>query len=248
MSKIYFASDIHLGFPNPEESLEREKFVVQWMNHIVDDADALYLLGDVFDFWFEYKQVIPRGYTRFLGKLAEIADRGIPIHFFTGNHDVWLFDYLTKEIGIQLYRRPVIHTIDGKTFFIGHGDGLGSRDWSYKLLKKVFTNRVLQWLFARIHPNGAVWFAHQWSNHSRYSKGFEVGDFIPEREDIVRFIKQHEQQKHCDYYVFGHRHIPIYHRLDNTLYINTGDWIQHFSYAVWNGEQMNLQYFNAAKK
>ncbi len=241
MSNIYFASDMHLGFPKKETSIEREKHVVSWLNSIIDHADALYLLGDVFDFWFEYKHVVPRGYTRFLGKIAEFTDRGIPVHFFTGNHDVWVFDYLPKEIGVKVYRKPVIHNIDGKEFFIGHGDGLGDKDWSFKLLKWMFTNPVLQWLFARIHPNSAVGFGHRWSNHSRYTKGVSVGNFNPEKEHLIDFIKEHEAKKHCDYYVFGHRHIPIEHNVGNTTYINTGDWLTHFTYGLWDGKKMLLK-------
>ncbi len=241
MSKIYFASDMHLGFPKREKSIEREKHVVNWLNSIIDHADALYLLGDVFDFWFEYKHVVPRGFTRFLGKIAEFTDRGIPVHFFTGNHDVWVFDYLPKEIGVKVYRKPVIHKIDGKDFFIGHGDGLGDKDWGFKFLKGMFTNPVLQWLFARIHPNSAVGFGHRWSNHSRYTKGTSVGNFNPDKEHLIRFIKEHEAKKHCDYYIFGHRHIPIEHKVDDTTYINLGDWLTHFTYGFWDGRQMHLK-------
>lgn len=243
MSRIYFASDMHLGFPSWEKSLEREKLLVRWMDSIIDDADALYLLGDVFDFWFEYKHVVPRGFTRFLGKLAEFHDKGIPVHFFTGNHDVWVFDYLPRETGIKVYRKPEIHNIDGKIFFIGHGDGLGSKDWSFHLLKKIFTNPVLQWLFARIHPNSAIGFGHRWSKHSRYSKGFSINDFTPEKEDLVNFIKEQEQQRHCDFYIFGHRHIPIDFALEKTRYINLGDWLSHYSFALWDGNQIYLKRF-----
>mgnify|MGYP006296027393 CR=1 FL=1 len=241
MPKIYFASDMHLGFPRQEESIHRERKVVQWLDEIIDQADELYLLGDVFDFWFEYKHVVPRGFTRFLGKLAEFTDRGKPVHFFTGNHDVWVFDYLPKEIGVQVHRKPIIEEIDGRTFFIGHGDGLGSGDVGYKLLKGIFTNKVLQWLFARLHPNGAVGFAHRWSKHSRYSKGFAAEDYNPEKEHLVSFIKTHEAKAHCDYYIFGHRHFPVHHKVGEATYVNLGDWLNHFSYAYWDGEQMHLE-------
>jgi UDP-2,3-diacylglucosamine hydrolase len=243
MSKIYFASDMHLGFPRREESLPREKKVVRWLDSIIDDADELYLLGDVFDFWFEYKHVVPRGFTRFLGKLAEFNDRGIPIHFFTGNHDVWVFDYLPKEIGVKVYRKPIMREIDGTKFFIGHGDGLGSGDAGFKLLKSMFTSKTLQWLFARIHPNSAVGFGHRWSNHSRYSKGIEAGNFNPEGEHLVKFIKSQQEKQQNDVYVFGHRHVPIHHSFDGTLYVNLGDWLTHFSYGEWDGQKMHLKYF-----
>ena len=245
MTKIYFDSDMNLGFPKPEESIHRERKVVQWLDNIIDDADELYLLGDVFDFWFEYKRVVPRGFTRFLGKLAEFTDRGKKVHFFTGNHDVWVFDYLPSEIGVEVYRKPITREIDGKKFFIGHGDGLGSGDMGYKFLKGIFTNKVLQWLFARIHPNGAIAFAHRWSNHSRYSKGLTTETYNPENEHLVSFIREHEQENHCEYYIFGHRHLPIYHQVDQATYVNLGDWLTHFTYAYWDGEQIHLKKLNA---
>ena len=186
---------------------------------------------------------MPRGFTRFLGKLAEFTDRGKPVHFFTGNHDVWVFDYLPKEIGVKVYRKPIIREIDGKKFFIGHGDGLGSGDVGYKLLKGIFTNKVLQWLFARLHPNGAVGFAHRWSKYSRYSKGFAADDDNPDNEHLVSFIKEHETKEHCDYYLFGHRHFPVSHAVNNAVYVNLGDWLTHFSYAFWDGKEIHLSKF-----
>lgn len=241
MSKIYFASDMHLGFPRKKESLEREKRVVQWLDSIIDDADELYLLGDVFDFWFEYKHVVPRGFTRFLGKLAEFTDRGIPVHFFTGNHDVWVFDYLPSEIGVKVYRKPIVRVIDGKKFFIGHGDGMGDPNLGFKLLKRIFTSRTLQWLFARIHPNSAVGFGHRWSNHSRYSKGIVAEDFNPKKEHLIQFIEKHQKQDACDYYIFGHRHMPLIHLVNHSYYVNLGDWLTHFTFAVWENNSIYLK-------
>ena len=155
-TKTYFISDTHLGFPDYEQSLKREKILVQWLDFIGNDAKEIYLLGDIFDFWYEYKRVVPRGFVRFLGKLARLSDSGIPIHYFTGNHDIWVYDYLPKETGVILHRSPVEKVIDGKLFFIAHGDGLGPYDRKYKMLKALFTNPVAQWLFSRLHTNFAL--------------------------------------------------------------------------------------------
>ncbi|NTV84645.1 MAG: UDP-2,3-diacylglucosamine diphosphatase, partial [Bacteroidales bacterium] len=169
--KIYFISDVHLGLYPPEKSLIREHLLVNWLEGIKEDAAELYLLGDIFDFWHEYKYVAPRGFTRFLGKVAELADRGVQLHYFKGNHDIWIYDYLPDEIGLTLYRQHITRHINGKKFFIGHGDGIGSGDNGYKLMKWGFTNKVLQWLFARIHPNASMAFGKRWSKSSRYAKG-----------------------------------------------------------------------------
>jgi len=152
MKKVYFASDFHLGIDARLSSREREKQLVRWLEQIRKDAYSIYLVGDVFDFWFEYKTVVPKGYVRLLGKLAELRDEGIPIYFFTGNHDMWMFSYFEEELGIPIYREPIVREIMGKTFFIGHGDGLGPGDHGYKFIKRVFANPVCQWLFERLHP------------------------------------------------------------------------------------------------
>jgi len=241
--KIYFASDFHLGFPSYEKSLEREKKIVSWLDSIRSDASEIYLLGDIFDYWFEYKKVVPRGFTRFLGKISEITDSGIPVHFFTGNHDIWVFDYLPRETGIILHREPVIKEFNGLKFYLGHGDGLGPGDKKYKLLKKVFTSKTLQWLFARLHPNFSVWFAHKWSHSSRFSK---VNDpFKSEnKESLTIYAKEKLKTQHFDYFIFGHRHIPLNHPLTNkSRFIHTGDWINNFSYCVFDGEKVDLKFF-----
>lgn len=241
MSRIYFASDVHLGFPNLEKSKPREKIFVKWLDQIKTDADEIYLLGDIFDFWWEYKKVVPRGFTRFLGKISEITDAGIPVHFFTGNHDIWLTDYLSTETGVKIYRKPITRTIDNKRFMIGHGDGLGPGDRGYKLLKSIFENKLLQWLYSRIHPNTAIGFGHRWSNHSRLSKGIRAEDINPETELLIKFIKSNQDKNPHDIYVFGHRHVPMSMEISNAHYINLGDWITHFTYAVWDGAQMTLK-------
>ena len=169
--KIYFASDFHLGVPNHEVSLKREKLLVRWLDEIKDQAEAIYLVGDIFDFWFEYKHAIPKGFVRLQGKIAELTDSGIPIHFFTGNHDMWMFGYHEKELGITLHRDPIVVKAQGKKLFVGHGDGLGPGDKGYKFIKKVFANRFFQWCFARLHPNFGIGIANFSSRKSRAATG-----------------------------------------------------------------------------
>jgi len=244
--KIYFASDFHLGTPNFTESLAREKKIVKWLNEVKKDATEIYLMGDIFDFWFEYKYTVPKGFTRFLGTIASIVDSGIPVHFFIGNHDMWMFDYLPQELGITIHRKQGIFKLGKKTFFLGHGDGLGPGDTNYKRIKKIFSNRFSQWLFARIHPNFSFSIANYWSRESR-KKGKEPQTFLGEdKEWLVAYCKRKlEQHPQIDYFVFGHRHLPISHHITNKiLYINTGDWLNHFTYAVFDGEQLELKKYN----
>ena len=243
--KIYFASDAHLGLPTYEKSLEREKLFVKWLDEIKKDAQEIYLLGDIFDFWFEYKKVIPRGFTRFLGKISEITDSGIAVYFFTGNHDIWITDYLPKETGVVLHREPVTKIISGKKFFLAHGDGLGPGDKGYKKLKKIFTNPVLRWLFSRLHPNAAITIGHKWSNSRRELKGLVVENFKGvDKENLVIYAKEKLKHEHFDYMIFGHRHIPIDVQLnDNCQFINLGDWITNFTYAVFDGDKLELKKF-----
>ena len=244
MNKIYFASDLHLGVPNKEKSLEREKLFVQWLDEVKTEAEALFLVGDVFDFWFEYKKAVPKGYVRLLGKLAEISDSGIPIHFFTGNHDMWLFDYLEEEINIKIYRDPIQIKLKNKTFFIGHGDGLGPGDYNYKLIKKVFRSQVCQWLFARIHPNLGISLAEYWSKKSRLANGIKDETYHGEKEWLSQFCKEKMKSIDVDFFVFGHRHLPLQVELDETTtYINLGDWINYNSYGVFDGEKLELKYY-----
>lgn len=238
--KIYFASDMHLGLPSIKESLPREKLLVKWLDLVKADADEIFLLGDIFDFWYEYKRVVPKGYTRFLGKIAEIVDSGITVHFFTGNHDVWMFDYFPQELGVQLHTKPIEREYNGKKFFIGHGDGLGPGDPGYKLLKSIFTSKVLQWLFSRLHPNFSLWFGNRWSVSSRYSK--EISHkFREENEQITKFARLHLQSNHHDYLIFGHWHSPVIYPLnEKSNLILLGDWIVNNTFAVWDGEAMSL--------
>ena len=244
--KIYFASDFHLGAPNHAQSMIREKLIVKWLDEIKADAEEIYLMGDMFDFWYEYRHTAPKGFIRFLGKLAEIADSGIPITLFTGNHDMWMFEYLPKEIGVTIYREPIERTFNGKKFFLGHGDGLGPGDHGYKFIKKVFANKVCQWLFARLHPNFGMGMAHYWSHKSRASNGGENEEkFISiDHEWLAIYAKEVLQKQHYDYFIFGHRHLPLNLQLtEKSVYINLGEWVMYNSYAVFDGKELQLKYY-----
>jgi UDP-2,3-diacylglucosamine hydrolase len=249
-NKIYFISDIHLGLHPLAESAKREKILVKWLESIKNEAAELYLLGDIFDFWHEYRKVVPRGFTRFLGKLAELADNGTCIYYFTGNHDVWVYDYLPAEIGLTVYRNHIVKEIDGFRFFIGHGDEVVKKDIGYRLLKGIFTNRVLQWLFARIHPNASLAFGHSWSRSSRYAKGIIAEPYRgDEREWQVAFARNILKKDYYDFFLFGHRHIPFDVKVgEKSRVINLGDWITHFTYAVWNGKDLELHSIMADKE
>ncbi len=243
--KIYFASDFHLGAPNHEVSLEREKKIVRWLESIRNDAQEIFLVGDLFDFWFEYKRAVPRGYTRLLGKLSEITDSGIPIHVFTGNHDMWIFDYLPKECGVTVHREPIEREWSGKAFLIGHGDGLGPGDHGYKFIKKVFASKVCQWLFARLHPNFGIWLANSMSGYSRSTTGDKDHVFLGEENEwLVIYSKDKLKEKHFDYFIFGHRHYAMEIKLKhNSSYINLGEWLTGSSFAAFDGVSCTLQEF-----
>lgn len=243
--KIYFASDFHLGLYPAEDSLRRERIIVRWLEEISESASHLYLVGDIFDFWHEYRHVVPRGFTRFLGTLAKMADRGIEIHFFTGNHDIWVYDYLPKEIGLTIHRQAFETTHYGKTFHIAHGDGLGPGDYGYKLLKTLFTSRVLQWLFARIHPNAAMAFGLRWSRHSRYSREEHEEEFLgPEKEFPIQYANKLLKSRHCDYFIFGHRHLPLELSLrEKSTVFYLGDWVKLFTYVEFDGNEAHLKRF-----
>jgi UDP-2,3-diacylglucosamine hydrolase len=241
--KIYFISDVHLGLYPPEQSARRERLLVKWLDEIKPEASELYLVGDIFDYWHEYKHVVPRGHTRFLGKLADLSDSGIKLHFFTGNHDIWVYDYLPAEIGLTLYRHHIVREFNGYRFYIGHGDGVGRGDPGYKLLKGIFTNKVLQWLYARIHPNATMAFGKRWSRSSRYAKGIVAEPYRGDDKEIqVLFAREMLKKEHFDYFIFGHRHIPFMISLEqNSHVVNLGDWISNFTYAVWDGRELLLK-------
>lgn len=241
-NKIYFASDFHLGVPDAATSLVREKKIVRWLDMAAKDAAEIFLVGDIFDFWFEYKRAVPRGYTRLLGKISELTDRGIPVHVFTGNHDMWIFDYLTTECGVKLYRKSIEREWNGKKFMIGHGDGLGPGDYGYKMIKKIFANPVCQWLFARLHPNFGIWLAGSLSGYSRSTTGDKDRVFLGEdKEWLIIYCKEVLTKTHFDYFIFGHRHLEMDISLnDHSHYINLGQWLNGSSYAVFDGEKTKL--------
>ena len=241
---IYFASDFHLGTPSPEHSRERERAIVAWLDAIRPTADVIFLVGDVFDFWFEYKRTIPKGFIRLQGKLAELTDAGTRIVLFTGNHDMWMNDYFTQEMGIPVYREPRRYDIGGKRFYIGHGDGLGPGDFVYKRLKTVFESGLARRLFRWLHPDVGIGLAHAWSRRSRISnqeKGEDefLGD---DREWLMQYCREVETQMHHDYYIFGHRHLSLDLAVSPiSRYVNLGEWVSAKTYAVFDGTELVLK-------
>jgi UDP-2,3-diacylglucosamine hydrolase len=243
--KIYFASDFHLGVPTHEISIAREKRIVKWLDEIKNDAEEIYLMGDLFDFWFEYQYTVPKGFVRLLGKIAELSDSGIPITLFTGNHDMWMFDYLPKELGVTIHRGPITRTYNGKKFYLGHGDGLGPGDMGYKFIKRIFSNSLCQWLFERLHPNFAMRMANYWSRKSRISNAPKDEHFKGEDgEWLVSYSKDVLKKEHFDYFIFGHRHLPLDIKLnENSRYVNLGEWVNYNSYGVFDGTDLELKYY-----
>lgn len=244
-TKIYFASDFHLGVPDFQSSLQREKLVCKWLDSISNDASEIFLVGDVFDFWFEYKHVVPKGFTRLLGKLAELSDSGIKITFFKGNHDMWTFGYLEKEIGMQVVSNELEIERNGKRFYIHHGDGLGPGDNGYKIIKKIFRNKLSIALFGFLHPFWGVGLANFLSRKSRISNGSKDKVYLGEDEEfIIVYCKEILQKKHFDYFICGHRHYPLDIQLnENSKYINLGEWVNDFTYAEFDGTNLELKYF-----
>ncbi|MBP7273333.1 MAG: UDP-2,3-diacylglucosamine diphosphatase [Saprospiraceae bacterium] len=246
MKNTYFISDFHLGIAGRLSSQVREKQIVRWLDAVADSAEAIYLVGDLFDFWFEYRHAVPKGYVRLLGKLAELSDAGVAMYFFTGNHDMWIFSYFENELGIPTYRKPIIKNIQGKTFFIGHGDGLGPGDYGYKFIKKVFANATCQWLFERLHPNFGIGIANYWSQRSRTVNWENDQYFLgEEKEWLIQYAQRKVDTSPADYYVFGHRHLPIDWLLKNktSRYINIGEWLYEQSFGVFDGTDMQVQFF-----
>jgi UDP-2,3-diacylglucosamine hydrolase len=243
--KIFFASDFHLGLPAGSPPIEREKKVVKWLKTITPEAKEIYLLGDVFDFWWEYKMVVPRGFTRFLGTLAEITDSGIPVHFFTGNHDMWAGDYLTNECGIIIHTEPLTKIFDGKKFHLAHGEGLGTKDAAYKILLSIFHNKTLRSMYSALHPSIGMGFGHRWSLSSRLGKGIKMEFLGDEKEDLIRYARTILGKDNIDYFIFGHRHLEMKYSLNDKVdIIFLGDWITNGNYAVWDGINLDFLIFS----
>lgn len=243
--KVYFSSDNHLGAPTMKESRQRELKFVRWLDTIKSDAGVLFLMGDLFDFWFEYKTVIPKGFTRTLGKLAELSDAGIEIHYFVGNHDLWMNGYFEEELNIPVYHKPQQYNINGTSFFIGHGDGLGPDDKGYKRMKKVFTNPVAKWFFKWLHPDIGVRLAKYLSVSNKLISGDDDAKFLGnDKEWLVQYAHRKLEQQHYDHFIFGHRHLPLEIPLkENSKYTNLGDWINYYTYAEFDGEKLSLKEF-----
>ena len=242
MGNLYFASDFHLGIPSAAESLEREKRIVRWLESIAPTAERIYLVGDLFDFWFEYKDVVPRGYTRLLGTLARLKDKGIEIDIFTGNHDLWMFGYFQEELGIPVHHENIRFEYGGKHFVVGHGDGIGPGDNGYKFMKRVFTNKLAQRLFGFLHPRIAFGMANYWSGKSRMSNE-EAGFMGEDKEWQVIYAKEILSKEHIDYFIFGHRHIKLELPLGKSVFYNLGDWITFNTYVEFDGQQCHLKQF-----
>lgn len=242
--KVYFLSDFHLGVPNHASSLEREKRIVSFLEQSRKDAAMIFVVGDLFDFWFEYRTVVPKGYVRILGKLAELTDSGIPIHFFVGNHDMWMSGYFEKELNIPVFFENQTYVINDKTFLIGHGDGLGPGDHGYKFIKKIFRNPICKFLFGLLPPYFGISLANYLSKGSRTITGSSDEQFLgEEKEWLVVYCKEQLQQRHFDYFIFGHRHLPIDVKLNKkSRYINLGDWIRYNSYGEFDGSELHLKY------
>ncbi len=243
--KIYFLSDFHLGAPNAQASLIREKKIIKFLDEIKKDAEQIFIVGDLFDFWYEYKKVVPKGYVRILGKLAEITDSGIPIHFFVGNHDMWMKDYFKTELNIPVYFEPHPFTFNNKTFLIGHGDGLGPGDYGYKFIKKIFRSKISQFFFGILPPYIGMGMANFFSQKSRAQTGQTDETFLgEEKEWLIIYCKEILKTTQYDYFIFGHRHLPINFNLSaSSLYVNLGDWIKYDSYGVFDGEKLELKYY-----
>ncbi|MEY3541201.1 MAG: hypothetical protein RLZZ204_13 [Bacteroidota bacterium] len=241
--KVYFLSDFHLGVPDHASSLDREKKIVAFLDQIKDHAAMIFVVGDLFDFWFEYRTVVPKGYVRILGKLAELTDNKIPVHFFVGNHDMWMSGYFEKELNIPVHFESKTYEFNGKKMLVGHGDGLGPGDHGYKFIKKIFRNPVSQFLFGLLPPFFGISLANFFSKRSRIMTGTTDEKFLgEEKEWLVLYAKDKLKEEYFDYFIFGHRHLPIDFQLnEGSRYINLGDWIKYDSYAEFDGTTVQLK-------
>ncbi|KUG13588.1 UDP-2,3-diacylglucosamine hydrolase [Elizabethkingia sp. HvH-WGS333] len=242
--KIYFASDQHFGAPTPKESKVREAKFIRWLDEIKEDAQVLFLMGDLFDFWHEWQHVIPKGYVRLLGKLAELKDSGIELYFFVGNHDLWMKSYFEDELEVPVYFTKKYYEISGKNFLLAHGDGLGPGDKGYKRMKKLFTNPVAQWFFKWLHPDIAMRIALYLSQKNKMISGEEDKEFLGEdKEFLIIYAKEKLKTEKIDYFIFGHRHLPMVLDLNagQSKYINLGDWIGYFTYGIFDGDHFELK-------
>ncbi len=248
--KIYFTSDFHLGAPDFQTSITREKKICQWLDDIKHDAERIFLLGDIFDFWFEHKYTVPKGFVRLLGKLAELSDAGIPIEIIVGNHDMWMKKYLSKELNITIHHhQPIIRNYHGKTFMLGHGDGLGPKDYKYKMIKKIFRSPFCQWVFAYLHPNLSFAIAHYFSKKSRIATGQSNEEYLGnDNEWLYTYCKEQLKKQSIDYFIFGHRHLPLHISLNtHSKYINLGDWIKYNTFAVFDGSALHLMDYSSQR-
>jgi len=244
--KIFFASDFHLGIPDASSSRDREKKIVSWLDEIKSETGALFLVGDLFDFWFEYQHVVPKGNVRLLGKLAELSDSGIPIYIFKGNHDLWLSKYLTQEFDAIIFENPILLECNNRTFYVGHGDGLGPGDTFYKLLKVVFTNHFARWCFSLLHPTISFGLARKWSADSRLKSKADDEEFKGDNERLLIFCKSVVEKISVNYFIFGHRHMPLEMTVNgDSKYFNLGEWVENPTYAVYDGKTLHLKQYHA---
>jgi len=242
--KLFFASDFHLGAVGREKSIVREKRIIRWLDSIKDEAAGIFFVGDIFDFWFEYDHVIPKGFIRFQGKLASLRDMDIPMFFFRGNHDMWMYNYFQEELEIPIYSDPISFQSNSKSFYVGHGDGLGPGDKLYKLLKYLFRSKVCQWMFKWLHPNVGMAIAQAWSKKSRLSKGaHETSTSFGEEEWLFQHASSIQAKNVHDFYVFGHRHLPMEMSGPGFRYVNLGEWVHHNTYAEFDGKNLKLLKF-----
>lgn len=249
MNNTYFIADAHLGSWAIKDTRDKERHLVAFLDTIKDDAKALYILGDMFDFWYEYRYTVPRGYTRFLGKLSELTDRGVEVHFLVGNHDQWMMhDYLHKECGVTVHTDKLLPiTIGKKHFCLAHGDGLDNKDKKYLILRSIFHNKVCQRLFSAIHPRWAMKFGYVWARHSRLKHEGKEGIALPEDKDrTLAFARRYvEEYPEIDYFIIGHRHVDQQNELPNDgIFIVLGDWITKFTYAKFDGNNITVNHFN----